>query len=276
MKGKSRETESMPPAIPEKGRTMLISVLYLAIGLPVLGWSEGASLSLKEVLDRNIEARGGAESWKAIRSMKIQGQYTSFSVPKPFTIYRKRPDFYRFEHFLSSFEVLRCFDGEKAWWVNPMYGPRNAKPNPTFKPQDRVTLREKLFDCPLLGFRELGYPMELLGKVDFEGEDHYKIKVSPPGDGDPQTWFIHAETFLETKLETTTYAYGNPSQLDAYFSDYREVGGILLPFMEEQEFHTRARVFELEKVEINPDLDDALFQMPAPEAPAEEAKKEGR
>lgn len=254
---------------------MHIPVLLLAVWLPVLGWSGTGRPSLDEIIDRNIEARGGAESWKAIQSMKIQGQYTSFSVPKPFTIYRQRPDSYRFEYFLSSFAVTRCYGGEKAWWVNPLYGPANAKPTPTFEPQDRVTLREKRFDCVLLGYRELGYKLELLGKVDCEGEDHYKIKVSPP-DGDEEIWFIHAQTYLETKLETTTYAYGKPSLLESYFSDYREVGGIRLPFLEEQEFHTRARVFELEKVEINLELEDALFRMPAEQEAAPAAKKDGR
>ncbi len=236
---------------------MLNTCFLLLLGfLP----SEAESLTAEELVSRHLHAIGGEKQWAAIETMKITGGYESFSNSHPFTIYRKRPDLYRFEHFMIEFDVVCAYDGEKAWWINPMMGQAGQKPGPIFEPQNKITVRESVFDNVLFGYKEKGHTIKLLGMEKLEGEPHYQLEVSIK-DGPVETWHINAKTFLRTLVITDGYEYGRKASMDVFYGDYRKVNGVMMPFYIEQEWHTRHRVFEIEKIEVNVPVDDKLFVM---------------
>ncbi len=223
--------------------------------------SAGLGLSVDEVIAKNAAAHGGEERWSAVKSLKITGQYESFSVLAPFVIWRKRPDLYRFDHHLNQKPVTVAFDGERAWWKNGLISP-NHQPSPIPAPQSKVALREKMFEPLFVRFGEKGVKARLAGKQDLDGEPHYEIETTW-ADGAVERWFIHARTFLASKVRAHTYDFGRKVIFEAFFSDYREVNGVMLPFLVEEEFHTRYRVMAVERAEVNGAIDDALFAMPS-------------
>ncbi len=217
--------------------------------------------TLDEIIQKNIEARGGAENWSRVQTLKIEGTYTSFSAPTPFTIWRKRPDLYRFDSNRISKDLTICYDGQKAWWSNPLFGPKFAKPNRISTPDSMMVLRDKMFDSVFWDYQQKGHEIEFTGKEMVDGNEHFKLKVMLQ-DSTMEFWYIDCNTFLETKMEGKTYDFTRPVDLKAYFNDYRKVEGILLPYFVEQEFIERYRIFELENVEINQAIDDTIFVMP--------------
>ena len=227
------------------------------------------SPTLDEIIQKNFEARGGAENWQAVKSMKIAGDFTSFSVPRPYTMYRKRPDFYRIEYFLSTKQVTRTYDGEATWWINPWFETFDAGPIPS--PDSLVTLREKEFENILWNYRKKKSQVELLGTGDVDGQACYRLKVTQEN-GSEETWYINSDTFLEIKMEGHTYTFSEKVELVIYFDDFRETGGIMLPYFVEQEFSTFHRVYEIEKIDINFEIDDSIFKIPAAEKTAEESE----
>ena len=108
-----------------------------------------------------------------------------------------------------------------------------------------------------------------------EGRDTYKVKLTM-SDGDVIHVWIDAQTFLEAKME------GRPRRLDGvdhpvevYFRDYRAVNGLQIPFVLETRVLPVARTamglkdppvppekIILDKVLVNPPLDEALFRKP--------------
>lgn len=228
------------------------------------------SLTVDEVIQKNIEARGGAEKWAKVQSMKMTGIYRSFSEESPFTIWRKRPDSYRFDQQLLTYKGTICYDGQTAWWIFPRAGSEFDKPTVTPPPHDKFILREKRFEPVFWDYQQKGHKVELIGKEDLEGEEHYKLKVSL-ADTTEETWYLHAENFLETKMEGPMYDFDfrRYMPMEAFFSDYREVDGVKLPFLIEQEFSIRYRIIKIQNVEINTTIDDAVFTMPASEGGAE-------
>jgi hypothetical protein len=88
--------------------------------------------------------------------------------------------------------------------------------------------------------------------------------------------WIDAQTFLETKIE------GQPRRLDGklhpvevYYSDYRQIGGLQIPFVMEtkvlpladtttrtKELPVQAERIIVEKVAVNPRLEASLFSKP--------------
>jgi hypothetical protein len=59
-----------------------------------------------------------------------------------------------------------------------------------------------------------------------------------------------------------------PLRQRAYFSDFREVGGAMIPFRVELEFNARFEGMTVETVTVNPELDASAFS--PPEVPAAE------
>ena len=48
------------------------------------------------------------------------------------------------------------------------------------------------------------------------------------------------------------------------FDDFRDTGGLQIPYYTETQWYTRDRVMQIEKLELNVEVDDALFGMPPP------------
>jgi len=234
--------------------------LLALLGALALTVSAGEPPALEEILQKNEAARGGAAAWAKVTSLKIVGSYESFSRTAPFTLWRQRPDLYRFDHHLNLKPVTVAYDGARAWWKNDLARP-GAKPAPMPPPLDKVVLRDKMFEPLFVRAGEKGLAIAFEGADDLDGEPHYVLAVTFP-DGANERWFLHAETFLETKVRGKTSDFGREVIYEAFFSDYREVDGVTLPFLVEEEFHTRYRVTAVEEVSINPALDKALFALP--------------
>ena len=246
---------------------MIANSLIVKRLLPVM--LLGASLisvaqanDLSEIIKKNMEAHGGADKWQAVTSIKMSGIYSSFSDPGPFTIWRKRGNLYRFDHQLIGQKLTTCFDGEKVWWINPLYGKTEAVPIP--EPDDWVTQREKHFDNVLWNYEEVGATAELLGRVDLDGQEVFDIKVML-ADSTEEHWFIDVESYLAVRMRGATYDFGRRGELEMFFDDYRDVNGIMMPFLIEQEFMDRHRLFEVEEIAINVDIENSVFSMPVSE-----------
>jgi hypothetical protein len=49
-----------------------------------------------------------------------------------------------------------------------------------------------------------------------------------------------------------------------FFDDYRDVQGAMIPHFSETQWYTRDRVMVIENIEVNLEVDDAMFVMPVP------------
>ena len=174
-------------------------------------------------------------------------------------MYRQRPGFYRFDHVILGAPVVNGFDGEKCWFYSP---PRIKQARPMPPAFAKAVLREKFFEPPFWNAAQKGHQVSYIGLVDLDGEQAHQLDVKLPS-GESESWFLDPETFLTKKLKGITWDYGRRVIIEAYFDDYREVSGVIMPFAIEQEFHTRYRVFTIEEIEINAELDENVFKMEA-------------
>ncbi len=244
-------------------------VLVVSAILFLFSISLASGNTLEEVIAKNQAAHGGLENWKAVQTIKMSGVYSSFSDPGPFTIWRKRDNLYRFDHQLIGQSLTTCFDGEKVWWINPLYGKTDAVPIPA--PDDWVTQREKLFDNVVWNHKEIGATAELAGQLELDGQQVYDVKVML-ADSTVEHWYIDTESFLFVRMRGATYDFGRRGDLEMFFDDYRDVEGIKMPFLIEQEFMDRHRLFEVEDIAINVEIANDIFAMPVSEVKEPEDK----
>ena len=218
--------------------------------------------SLEEVLDRHRAALGG----EGVHTLRMEGTYTAFSEPGPFTLELAHPNLSRFSFESPKFPVTTGYDGEDSWLINPLFGFPHAIPSPMV--DGSLAAMESLYPNPLLADASSGIELDFHGVEDFEGEETYKITARlPSGDGDEgveETWYLSTETALAVARTHTSSDFGRAMPGATYYMDYRTVEGITLPHRVETEFGTRHRVMELDRVELNPELAKGHFAFPAP------------
>ncbi len=238
-----------------KNLTTLLSVLLLSVIA-----APAAAMTADEVIAKHVAARGG-DGWKQIESIQLSGSYTAFSKIGPFTVTRKLGDRYRIDCHWNEHPVKIGYDGKEGWMVNPMFG--NTTPQKLGGIDHQVLLQDIEMATPFFTYADRGYEVELLDKGDLDGEEMLRLRLSRP-DGFEEIWYLDPETYLETARDSPGSDFGTPADQRTYFDDFRQVAGVTVPYYVETQWYTRTRIMEVDSVEIDIEVDDAIFRKPAP------------
>lgn len=248
---------------------LLFPLLLTAPGLLLGQESRPAALpTIEQATARYATARGGLANWQTVRSLTFAGTYTSFSIDVPFTLERLRPDRYRFDSNTLKQPFTHGHDGGGAWWVFPPYGIEWAQRTPP--PDAGLIAREAEFEPPLLRWREKGHKAEVVGRGEIDGQETLILRLTRK-DGAVETWHLDPATFLEVTVDSTVWDYtqrGDSMPQRSYFSDFRPVEGVILPFRIEREYGARHTVMAVDKVSVGKadpaEAMEARFRMPLP------------
>jgi hypothetical protein len=188
----------------------------------------------------------------------------------PLVIELKRPRKVRIEITVQGMTMIQAYDGATGWAVIPFQGKKD--PEPMGPEEARQAEEQADFDGPLVDWRQKGHKVELLGKEKVAEGEAFKLKVTLKG-GDVRYFFVDASSFLEIRAEGQRTAEGSEVQFENTLSDYRAVGGLMVAHTVEMgpKGSPEKSRLTLDKVELNPVIDDARFKMPA--RPAEAPKK---
>lgn len=217
----------------------------------------------EEIVEKSIAARGGLAKLKAIQSERVTGRITSKrGEDGRFLVELKRPGKMRMEMARNGKTITRIYDGQSGGWViDPTVS--KAEPVPMTVNEIKNIQKESDFDGPLLEYKKKENQVELIGKEKINRKAAYKLRVQVKGE-DVRYYYFDAATFLLLKWEGSRMEDGQEVAVESFFHEYRDVSGIKFAF----EIVTRTpngapgQKIALEKVEINPNLDDARFSKP--------------
>ncbi|MEW5984176.1 MAG: hypothetical protein AB1806_17630 [Acidobacteriota bacterium] len=215
-----------------------------------------------EIIAKNLEAKGGADKLKAVQSIRLTGRMLiGPGVEAPIVLELKRPRSLRMDIAVQGMTITQAYDGTAGWMLNPMSG----RTEPEELPSEAMKLVEEQADMdgPFVDYKEKGNTVELQGKEQVEGTDCYKLKVTLKS-GDTRTYYIDAEHYLEVKQESRTNVRGSDMENDTIVGDWKEVDGLLFPFSIDsgQVGGQMRQKMTVEKIEINPAIEDSRFKMP--------------
>src|SRR6266576_820810 len=269
--------------------------LFAAVDIP-----KRANLSAAAIVDKNVEARGGLQAWRAVQTISLAGKLgaggnrrAAVPVPNPdqrasrqslpsrpaeeaqlpFVMELKRPRKMRFELQFNGQTAVQVFDGANGWKLRPLLNRRVVEPFTTEEMKTASTQAE--LDGFLVDYAAKGTQIELAGMEKVENRDTYKLKLTMKSGQALHVW-IDADTFLEAKIE------GQPRLLDGtyhavevYYRDYRPVNGLQIPYVLETRVLPVARTkmglrdpavppekIMIEKVVVNPKFDESQFSKP--------------
>jgi hypothetical protein len=229
------------------------------------------NLSAAQIAERNVQARGGLKAWRAVRSIQMSGLLDaggSNNSRLPYTLQMKRPHYQRVAIEFQGQTALQVYDGQNGGKLRPYLNRNDVEP---FSEEERLrVVHQDDLDGPLIDYAAKGSTLELEGTEMVEGKPNYRLKLTLK-DGYARRIWVDGTTFLESKME------GNPRRLDGkmrrvenYLRDYRKVDDVLIPFVSESKVETAPtrRKMTIEKVVLNPPLEDRVFGKPVPAGPA--------
>jgi hypothetical protein len=250
-------------------------------------------LSATEIAERNVTARGGLQKWRSVQTLTMTGKVEAggnnrstlplpgrkdsrFMPPPrpaeqvrlPFVMELKRPRKMRMEVQFNGQSAIQVFDGTNGWKLRPFLNRKEIEPY-TEEEMKTVATQAEL-DGPLIDYAAKGTTISLIGAEKVEGHDTYRLRLTMKSGKTTDLW-IDAATYLEAKIEGTPRRLdGKYHPVEVYYRDYRTVEGLQIPFVLETKIlgpqttrlalpATASEQILLEKVAVNPQLNDAVF-----------------
>jgi outer membrane lipoprotein-sorting protein len=248
-------------------KTGLLSITVLLF-LPLTAAAQTAD----EIVRKALDARGGIEKIKAVRTERISGR-VSFSqgVEGTFVVELKRPLKMHVEISIEGQKIIRVYDGKSSgWMINPFAENKEAQP---LSAEDLRSISDEAdFDGPLVDYKAKGNQVELVGKEKLDDKPVYRLKLTNKNE-EVRFYFIDAATFLLMKWEGIRKTEDQELPWESFSSDFREVQGLKYAFRIDQgspgEFK---QTLTTDKIEIDPPIDDSRFAKPVAQAsPADPA-----
>jgi outer membrane lipoprotein-sorting protein len=241
----------------------LVCVLLLLLCAAALAKAQTA----EELVARNIQAKGGLEKMKAVKSYRSQGKFEVDGFKADVAMESKRPDKLRQLFTFQRMTEIDAYDGKTGWKISPFQGKKDAE----MMGEDDVRglMEDADFDGPLVDAAAKGNKIEFQGKQPVDGDDAYVVRVTLKN-GDIMTYYLDPDTCLEFRVDRTTFIRGAVRENTTEYGSYKPVNGVLhaysIQFGPKAHPENRQKI-TLEKVEANVPLEDSLFAMPAVKSP---------
>ncbi len=251
-------------------RTSLAPILLAAIlGSPASVHPVRAEITTADVLERYAAARGGVERWREAKSITLEGTYAAFSDYEPFTLVRAPQRLYRLDFTILGSPAIRAHDVDGPWWQHPLLQPEASRLEEG--PYKALVERESRFAPLLIDPEASGVEVEMVGPDDIDGIPVLAVRVGLPG-GAEEIWYLDPESWLEVAVDSQVHDFTQstePMRQRAFFDDFRQVDGLVLPFRVEYEYGHRLESMTVETARVDAKIDPTTFAPPEPDGEAE-------
>jgi hypothetical protein len=212
----------------------------------------------RQLVDRYIEAIGGREAILARTSTHTTGTFAmpAMGLTGDLEVYSADPGRQVTKVNISGIGEIRTgFDGEVAWSLNPMEGPRVFEGKELAQAKDEAAPESTLRDPALVE------SLETVEKTSMNGQDCYRVRV---------VWKSGRETFDCYSVETgliVALQQKNESPMGAIdvtvlVNDYKDFGGLRLPTRLVQQMMGAEQVLTITSVSFDA-VDPSVFELPA-------------
>ena len=220
------------------------------------------SQTAEELVNKNIQAKGGIEKIKSARTRRMTGRVKNArGRVAVFAQTNARLDLVRQTITMQGMTAIQAYDGSTGWQTNPFRG----RKDPELMGED--TLRDLLlasdFDGPLIDYAEKGNKVEYLGHDLVDGDDALRLRVTLKN-GDIIYYYLDPDTYLEIRKEIQQFVRGSVRERVVDVGSYKPVNGVMYPFSisEGSRNNPGVQMTTIEKIEVNIAVADSDFALP--------------
>ncbi len=210
-----------------------------------------------EILETHYEAIGGLELLRAEETRYFEATLKLFGLEGHIREWQQRPGRQRQEVDLGVIKQITGDTGDYAWIVDS-----NGKLQIM---KDEQTLKKREVDRRIADFEHIRrdsehFALAFGGTEDVNGTACYVINLSNTIDDNVRTYYIGKDDFYMHKSITREAEH----ESHTVFSDFRDVGGLVIPFHLDIELLPigQKQTATVVRYESNPEIDGELFQPP--------------
>jgi hypothetical protein len=253
-----------------RGRTTAVALSLAILGAitsaaparaAAAGTPAATTPSVDEIVTRYVEARGGLKI-RTVQSIRETGRVTSGAKGEALVVRElKRPNRSRFEITQQGVTGVFASDGTRGWKMSPFDGDMA----PTALPPEAVqeAIEQADIEGPLVDWKAKGHQIELAGRETVGAHEAYKIKMTLKS-GALRYEYIDIKTFYRVRADSSRTLRGAMTKVTMTFDDYQKTSGLAFPHLVEVETEGRPQKMRVvvDKVEVNPPIDDTRFVQP--------------
>jgi zinc protease len=233
-----------------------------APGAPTAAGAPRTSGAANDLVQRVVQAKGGLEALKAIRTVVVDADMSVMTARGPTIIPTKTyvvyPDKFRVDATFAGQQSVQAYNAGTAWVRDP--AGVSAAP-PAMRNDFAATVRRDTFPL-LIAAAEGKVTVRQLAEEGSSGATFRVLEVSGQG-LDPVRLYVDRDYRIARQSYATPGPDGRPSQAEEVYSDYRKVNGIDVPF-KAVVLRDGRQILErtLKTVTFNTAVDPMLFQQP--------------
>jgi outer membrane lipoprotein-sorting protein len=239
--------------------------------LTFLSWGISQAQSADEIIAKYFENTGGLEKWKGVQGTKMTAKVNQGGMEIPLVIVNLKDGKQMTVITFQGKEIKQSvYDGTTLWshnFMNMKAEKSDAEATENFK-----TNLGSDFPIPLVGYKERGYKVELLGKETVDGTETFKVKLTKKPikiDGQPKEniefYYFDVENFVPLVVESEITSGPFKGKMgQGKMSDYQDAGnGLLFPFSLAQGVKgEQSQPLTITKIELNPKVENKEFAFP--------------
>jgi hypothetical protein len=225
-------------------------------GLPLLAAEEAPKA--EGILERFIEVTGGKAVYEKIHNELSKGtiEFMGRGIKGTLVSYEAEGHLeYSVADASGVGKMESGSDGNVFWERSAIAGPRIK----TGEEREEIA-RAGIFQ-PYLNWRKIYEKAELAGSEVVDGDDCYKIVLTPKV-GKPVSQFFSKKSGLLLKTSSVHATQMGDIPAEAFLRDYKASSGILISFARLERFAGQEIQIHLDSVEFNAEIPKERFELP--------------
>jgi outer membrane lipoprotein-sorting protein len=219
--------------------------------------SSGSLPSLDEVMNKVVEAAGGAKALKAVTSRLVKGSLDVVGLSRggTFETYTLAPNKTLTILQPAPTETIKAGYNGSVGWMQTRTGVR------ILKGAELESVKNESDFYLLFNLKNRYAKLTLAGKSKIGYREVYVIELHPAS-GAADRLFVDAETYLPVRMNTMRLLNGAFVPVEIYYDDWRETDGIKVPYVVTQSYQKRTITMTVKEIKSNIPVDGKIFEKP--------------
>ena len=214
--------------------------------------------TVDDVLKKHFKAVG-QEKIVAIKTYEVKAKLSQMGQEMPMDMIIKKPHKFIVKMNMQGQEMIQAYDGEKGWMIAPWI---SAEPQELSGDQLKQAMEQTNLEGELYNYKEKGSTAELVGKVNLDGKEAYKIKLVTSDDNEKE-YFIDGKSYFVSKMKAKVSAQGQSIEVEQVMSEYKDYGGMFFATKIETKSPMGSAFILMDEINLNKEFDDSIFKQPA-------------
>ncbi|HYM21268.1 MAG TPA: hypothetical protein VEW28_09755 [Candidatus Kapabacteria bacterium] len=210
--------------------------------------------TVDEIINKHLDAIGGAAAWKKVSTVKMQGTSTAQGMDINMSFCVAQDKGFRMDITVMGMTGYQIMTPTAGWYYMPFQGQKQAEAmtaDDVKESQDQLDIQGKMVD-----YKQKGSTAEFVGKEDVEGTECYKIKLTLKT-GKVITEFIDPSNYYLIREVEKVKANGQEQEQTVNYSNFQKLPeGITVPMS----ISSGMGEVTIKKIEVNPKIEDSTFK----------------